>query len=282
MKLNRILTTISLLSVTFTTAPAADTDTWLKNGLIHPEVIFKHQAELNLTTEQQTKLLAMVEPAKTRISTLEASVKESQQALESLLRNPDTTADQACAKLTETLAAESALKQFQMRTLIDLRLILTPEQRTQAVAHAANKGPTDLENKVRDKAQKLKVAYEALGLPLTEGLKKRAQQIDDMIKDGGLERAMKAMEKLAVDAGLDKPLTKEELDFSKQLPGNTDLEQLKQRLEAVQERAKEVVSVEIIEKLLQAREALEKAKSNSDADLAGRILTFAEALLNKK
>ncbi len=282
MKLNHILTTISLLTLTFTTARAADTDAWLKNGLIHPEVIFKHQAELNLTADQQAKLLAMVEPAKTRIATLESALKDSQQALETLLRAPDTTADQACAKLTETLAAEAALKQFQMRTLMDLRVALTPEQRTQAVAFAAKKGPSDLERKVRDKAEKLKAAYEALGLPMTEGLKQRGHQIEEMIKDGGLERAMQAMEKLAVEAGLDKPLTKEELDFSKQSPGDTDLDKLKQRLESVQERAKEVVSVEIIGKLLQAREALEKAKSNSDADLVGRILTFAEALLDKK
>jgi hypothetical protein len=57
---------------------------------------------------------------------------------------------------------------------------------------------------------------------------------------------------------------------------------LKERLDSLQERAKEVVSVEVIGKLLQAREALEKAKSDSNADLVGRILTFAEGLLEKK
>jgi hypothetical protein len=147
---------------------------------------------------------------------------------------------------------------------------------------AANKGGSELEAKIRDKAERLKTAFEALGLPMTEGLRKRGQQIEEMIKNGGLERAMNALEKLAAESGVDKPLTKAELDFSKMEPGDTELSKLKERLDSLQERAKEVVSVEVIGKLLQAREALEKAKSDSNADLVGRILTFAEDLLEKK
>jgi Spy/CpxP family protein refolding chaperone len=282
MKLNHLFTYFALLTASLLPAPAADTDAWLKNGLIHPEVIIKHHAELNLSADQQTKLMAMVEPAKTNVTTLEAAVKKAQQELETLLRNPDATATEAAGKLSTALTAEAELKQFQLRTLIEFRRVLTPEQRTQALALAATKGGSELEAKIRAKAERLKTAYEALGLPMTEGLRKRGQQIEEMIKNGGLERAMGALEKLAAESGVDKPLTKAELDFSKMEPGDTDLQKLKERLDSLQERAKEVVSVEIIGKLLQAREALEKAKTESNADLAGRILTFAESLLEKK
>jgi Spy/CpxP family protein refolding chaperone len=284
MKLNHLFTYLSLLTASLLPAPAADTDAWLKNGLIHPEVIIKHHSELKLSPDQETKLMAMVEPAKTNVATLEEAVKKAQQELETLLRNPDANTDEAASKLTAALTAEGALKQFQLRTLIEFRRVLTPEQRTQALALAATKGGSgsDMEAKIRSKAERLKTAYEALGLPMTEGLRKRGQQIEEMIKNGGLERAMGALEKLAADSGLDKPLTKAELDFSKLEPGDTDLEKLKARLDSLQERAKEVVSVEIIGKLMQAREALEKAKNDSNADLAGRILTFAEDLLEKK
>lgn len=282
MKLNHLFTYFSLLTANLLPAPAADTDAWLKNGLINPEVIIKHQAELNLSADQQTKIMAMVEPAKTNVATLETALKKARQELETILRNPDTTADEATDKLSNALMAEAALKQFQLRTLIEFRRLLTPEQRTQALAMAANKGGSELEAKIRDKAEQLKTAFEALGLPMTEGLRKRGQQIEEMIKNGGLELALNALEKLAAESGVDKPLTKAELDFSKMEPGETELSKLKERLDSLQERAKEVVSVEVIGKLLQAREALEKAKSDSNADLVGRILTFAEGLLEKK
>jgi septal ring factor EnvC (AmiA/AmiB activator) len=109
MKLNHLFTYFSLLTASLLPSPAADTDAWLKNGLIHPEVIIKHHAELNLSADQQTKLMAMVEPAKTNVATLETALKKAQQELETILRNPDTTADEATDKLSNALMAEAAL-----------------------------------------------------------------------------------------------------------------------------------------------------------------------------
>ena len=281
MKLTSLLTTIFLITLTVLPAPAADADSWMKNGLIHPKVFLNHAQELNLTAEQQSKVNAITTPAKSQVEPLESALKKAQDELETLLRNPESSVPDADAKLTSVLDAESALKHFQLKTLISLRQILTPEQRTQALALAARKTDGGLEAKVRAEAERLKTAYEALGLPLTDGLKKRGKQIEEMIKDGGIERALQALDKLATESGINHPPAKEPLDFSKLSTGDTDVEKLKQRLDALQEKAKEVISVEVISKLLQAREALEKAKENSDADLAGRILTFAETLLEK-
>jgi Spy/CpxP family protein refolding chaperone len=282
LKLNLFLAVITLSSVRLQPATAADTEAWLKCDLIHPEVIIKHGAELNLSAEQQGKLKEIIDPAKAKVQPMEAAVKEAQSALETALRNHATTLGEAGAQLTKVLETEAVLKQFQLRTLLELRTILTPEQQKQALALAVKKAVPGLEAKVRAEAERLKFAFESLGLPLTDGLKKRGHQIEQMLKDGGMEQAMKALEKLADEAGLDDPISKDPLDVSKLSAGETDLTKLKARLDAVEAKAKEVISVEVISKLLQARAAMEKAKQDADADLAGKILTFAEALLEKK
>jgi hypothetical protein len=151
------------------------------------------------------------------------------------------------------------------------------------IAAGRNAGEnTTLEARIRDEGERMKRVFESLGLPLTDALKERAKAVENMIKDHRLEPALKAMEQLAKDSGLDEPARKGNPDFTKLKSGDTDPAILGQRLEAVQDKVRHVISVHVLRQLMQAREALDQAKDNSDAEAVGRILTFAEGLLEKK
>lgn len=281
MKLQSLL---ALLTLSLCPARAADPNSWLKNGLIPPDAILSHQSELGLTANQQKRVGEIVDLAKPKVEPLESAVRSAQQKLEELLRNPGTKTDDATAQLAKVLEAEATLKQFQLRTLMDLRVLLTPEQRAKAMAAIGTSGgqQTALETRVREEAERAKTAFEALGLPLTDALKERGKAIETMIKDGRLEPALKALEQLVKDTGLHDPAPKTAPDFAQLNPGNTDLGVLAQRLETVKGKAQAVISVQTLRQLMQAREALEKAKGNSDAEAVGKVLTFAENLLEKK
>ena len=71
------------------------------------------------------------------------------------------------------------------------------------------------------------------------------------------------------------------MDFSKFEPGNTDLETLKQRFEALQVAGQEIINLPLLREMLQAKEAFEEAKAAQDADKVGRILTYAEGKVKK-
>ena len=70
--------------------------------------------------------------------------------------------------------------------------------------------------------------------------------------------------------------------ISKMNAGATEVPELMQRLEALQSKAQNLISVPVIRKLLKARDALEKAKEAEDVQLVGQILTYGESLLPKE
>lgn len=282
MKTTTLIT--ALIALTCNVVRAADSSSWLANGLVHPQIILNHQEELKLTADQQSQLKAVVSNATPQVEPLESAVKQAQEKLESLLRNPETTPAAGAEALTTVLNAETSLKQFQLKTLLELRLLLTPEQRTQALSFAG-KGGADMEKleaKVRAEAEKLKQAFESRGLPISDALKERGREIEKMIKERGFRPALEAMEKLIAESGINDPAPTDPLDFNNLNAGDTNLEAMKTRLEKVQAQAREVISVKVLERLKQAKSALEGAQSASDAELFGKILTFAEKIMEKK
>jgi Spy/CpxP family protein refolding chaperone len=283
MKLATIIS-ITTLALTALHLKANEVDDWLKNGLIHPKIIMEHHAELSFTAEQQQKVQALIESAKPKVEPLESAVKEQQQQLLDLVRNQETTSEAAGSQLAKVLAAESELKQFQLRTMIDLRRLLTPEQRAKALTFNGKSDGSDasLEAKVHAEAKRLKETFENLGFQPTAALKERGAAVAKFMQDGDFKAASEALAVLASDTGIDSPATDEAVDFSKLSPGSTDLAELKTRLETLQTKAQELISVPIIRKLIKARDALEKAKEAQDAELVGKILTYGESLLPKK
>jgi Spy/CpxP family protein refolding chaperone len=266
---------------------AANVEDWLKSGLLHPDLIASVRDELALSEEQQSKLNAQLSGGRREAEPLEQAVKEQQKALNLLLRDPGTTVEAASAQLTKLIEAEAAVKQLQLRTLIGIRDVLSPEQLQKAQKlgppkMAAASRSSGLEAKVNEKAGKLKAAVEALGIPPTEAMKTRGGEIEQLIKSGQFAEADAALDKLIEDSHF-KELEAEpdQVDFSKFEPGNTDLEALKERYDALQLAGQEIIHLPLLREMLQAKEAFEEAKAAQDAEKVGRILTYAEGKVKK-
>lgn len=276
----------SLLLLCVASLRAANVEEWLQSGLLHPDLIASVRDQLALTEDQQTKLTSQLNEARQQAEPLEQAVKEQQKALNHLLQDSGATADAASAQLTQLLEAEAAVKQLQLRTLIGIRDVLTPEQLQKAKKlgppNMASRGSGDLESKVTEKARKLRAAVESLGIPPTEAMKTRGGEIEQLIKSGQYAQADAALDKLIEDSHF-KELEAEpdKVDFSKFEPGNTDVETLKQRFEDLQVAGQEIINLPLLRELLQAKDAFEEAKAAQDADKVGRILTYAEGKVKK-
>jgi Spy/CpxP family protein refolding chaperone len=273
------------LLLTAATAFAAPEDL-LKAGLLSPEIIQKIKPELELTAEQESKMTAIVSEAREKGSSVESAFKEQQKTLHQMLRDPSTTADAASAVLTKVLASEGEAKQLQLRTLIALRDVLTPEQQKKAAKLSLSKAvvqSTDLEARVKAKANKLRAAVDAIAEKPTEAMAYRGQEIETMIKNGEWASADAALDVLIKDSGINEPEEASAApDFSTFEPGDTNLAALQSRFETVKERAQEIISIPVMRRMLKAKEAFETAKAAQDAEAVGRILTFAEKELDEQ
>ncbi len=265
-----------------TVGRALDAESLPKVGLFKPEVIAAHRGELGLSDDQTASLQGLVQAARQSAEPLETAVRNERQALEKLIRDSETKPDAASAQLTKLLDAEASVKQLQLRTLLGIRSLLTPEQRAKAVALAAKEpsGDRPLEARVKEKASRLKNAFESIGVPPASSLKEKGASIEASIKSGDLAAAEKALDALATEVGLDAPEPAKP-DFSKGETGSTVIEDLKQRYDNVTEKARNVTRLPDLKQLLQARDELEKAKSEQDVERIGRILTFAEGIVGK-
>jgi len=261
----------------------AGPDAWLQNGLVTPETITTFNSELGLSAEQEEKMQSIVTAARSEGESLEQTVREQQKALNELLRNRETTVDAASAALTRLLEAETPVKQLQLRALIQLRDVLTPEQQKEAVRLAPGRvAKSDgIEMRVKQKAEKLRAAVEALGIKPTNAMSERGAEIEGLMRAGDWKTADAALDKLTQESGADEPEANAELDFSKFDPGNVDLEVLKERYQTVQDKGKSVISIPLVRQFLKAKEVLEAAKESQDAEKVGRILTWAEQQLDQ-
>ncbi len=274
----------SILTLTLALSAHAGPEAWLQSGLIKPEIIEQIKPELQLTADQETKMTAIIAEARTKSEPIERALKELQQTMQDMLRQLATTADAASAHLTKVLESEAAIKQLQLRTLIALRDVLTPEQQKKAQTLSAPKvaAHSDLESQVKAKADKLKAAVDALGEKPTEAMLYRGGEIEKLIKSGDMKAAEAALDALIVESGVNDPEDNSPApDFAKLEPGNTDLDALRERFESVKERAQEIINIPLMRRMLKAKEAFETAKAAEDATAVGRILTYAEQQVPK-
>jgi hypothetical protein len=261
----------------------AGPEAWLQHGLIMPETIANLTAELELTADQETKMLAIVKEAKTAAEPLEAAVKQAQKTFNAALKNRETTVAAAESALTQLLETEAPVKQLQLRTLIQLRDSMTPEQQKKAMQLSSSKlvKKTDLAPSVRAKAEKLRVAVDSLGIKATQAMTKRGAEIEVLIRQGKWAMANEELDRLTQESGANEPESTEAPDFNREAPGNVDLEVLKERLADVQAKAESIISLPLIRQFIQAKKALEEAKEGQDAERVGRILTWGERQLAK-
>lgn len=250
-------------------------------GLVTPDTIAAHHEALNLTPAQESELTQIYETAKSEAAGLEASVRNEENKLKGLLRSEALTTEAADAQLQSLLDAEAAFKKLQLKTLVALRLKLTPEQLAKAIT-LANQKPGDtspLEAQIEAKANRLKAAFDELEIKLSPALQEKGDAIMELVRNRDLAAADKALDQLIIATGIDDAVGISTIDFSTQDPGDTDLDVLRQRFESVEAAAANVISLPLLRQLIQGRDALELAKTNEDAIQAGRILTWAENLL---
>ncbi len=261
----------------------AGPEAWLQSGLVTPETITSLKSELDLTPEQEEKMQSIVTAARGEGEPLELAVREQQKALNDLLRNRETSADSASAALAKLLEAEAPVKHLQLRTLIQLRDVLTLEQQKKAVKLAPGRvAKSDgIEVRVKQKAEKLRAAVESLGIKPTNAMSERGAEIEAMIRAGDWKKADAAIDKLTLESGADEPEVTTDPDFTQFEPGNVDLEVLKERYQTVQDQGQNIISIPMIRQFLKAKEAFEAAKEAQDAEKVGRILTWAEQQLGK-
>jgi Spy/CpxP family protein refolding chaperone len=99
-----------------------------KGKLFAPNVILEHQDELGLTKEQFTAIKTAVVEVQASIAGHEWDLREAyQQTLASLDETP-IDEEQVMKNVKKALLAENQVKQLQVRMLIRLRKLLTPEQ----------------------------------------------------------------------------------------------------------------------------------------------------------
>lgn len=272
------------LLITAASLPAAQVEDWLKSGLLHPDVIASVRDKLELTDEQQTRLNSQLSEARAKAVPLEQAVKEQQKALGQLLKDQNTSAEMAAAQLTKLLEAEAAVKHLQLRTLVGVRDVLTPEQLAKATQLGPPKPGTaaGVEAQVREKAGKLRAAVEAIGVPPTEAMKYRGEEIETLIKNSQFSEANTKLDELMEDSHFKELEAEvEKVDFAKFEPGSTDVDSLRERYEGVQGAGREILSLPLLRELLQAKTAFETAKEAQDAEMVGRILTYVEGRLKK-
>lgn len=277
-----------ILSLLVTASAAfAGPEQLINAGLLSPEIIQQIKPELGLSAEQESKMTAILTEAKAKGSGTESALKEQQKTLQQMLRDPSTTVESASDMLGKVLASEGEVKQLQLRTLLALRDVLTPEQQKKAVkltlASKTVSAKADLQTTVMTKANKLRAVVDALGEKPTEAMAYRGQEIETMIKNGDWTSADAALDSLIKDSGVNEPEEASAApDFSTFEPGDTNLDALQSRFESVKERAQDIVSIPVMRRMLKAKEAFEAAKAAQDATAVGRILTFAEKELEKK
>jgi Spy/CpxP family protein refolding chaperone len=123
-----VLVCLGLMSsVTFAQGFPGKKDVF-KGKLFAPNIILEHQDELGLTKEQFTAIKTAVVEVQASIAGHEWDLREAyQQTLASLDETP-IDEEQVLKNVEKALLAENQVKQLQVRMLIRLRKLLTPEQ----------------------------------------------------------------------------------------------------------------------------------------------------------
>jgi Spy/CpxP family protein refolding chaperone len=270
------------LSVTAFSHAAGPLD-WLKPDALDPERTSKIKEDLNLTSEQETRVQSLITEARTSSAELITKLKQEQDTFDKLLRKPNTTAEDGVAALRKMVEAETAIKEQQLRTILSVRDLLTPEQRRLAMTVSeGRKMEPAADTPFGAKANRIKQVIEGLGIPPTDALKEAGAAIEALVQEGKLAEAEASLDKFIIENKADDPDDGQEPAFDAEEPGATDTDTLGARRDEVVRKAQRVTSIPLLRKLAKAKTALDTAISNQDAQAVGRILTWVEKQLAEK
>ena len=120
-------TLIFTLGATTVLAQPHDRDP-LSRALFAPELVMRHQHQLQLTPDQSDQIKAALQAARSEFTGLEWDLQESMQTMLRLLHEPRVDEDAAITHLDMILDLERAIKRNQLSLVIRMKNLLTPEQ----------------------------------------------------------------------------------------------------------------------------------------------------------
>ena len=104
-----------------------------------PEGMKNFMKELNLTEEQKATLKAKREAAKTEIDAIRAQMKPEMEKMMDLMHSPNSTKQQVYAQIDKVGSLKTQMHKIRAGNLIELKEILTPEQKTKLQEIVAKK-----------------------------------------------------------------------------------------------------------------------------------------------
>ena len=136
--MNRLFLTLATLIALALVIPATATaqqrphrhQDAVQNLFPNPRHLIALRDELGLNEAQQTQIRALLEGKRDTHQARRQELREAHQAMRELATS-DASADAIRAKLDEILELENQLKRDRLELALELRAILTPEQRTQ-------------------------------------------------------------------------------------------------------------------------------------------------------
>ena len=94
-----------------------------------PELVMQHQAEIGLTDEQRTTIIADISRAQPKAMELQWKLQKEAQALVAIIKQDAVDEEKLLAQLDRVLALERDIKRVQLALVVRIKFRLTAEQR---------------------------------------------------------------------------------------------------------------------------------------------------------
>jgi Spy/CpxP family protein refolding chaperone len=108
-----------------------------------PELVMRNQKAINLTPDQQSTIREEMRKAMPRFTELQWQLSAEEEALEALVRADAPDEKQILAQFDKLMLVESELKRVRFALLVQLRTILTPEQKQKLEELKKQNRPSD-------------------------------------------------------------------------------------------------------------------------------------------
>jgi Spy/CpxP family protein refolding chaperone len=141
---------------------SADEEEHFSQILISPQFIMEHAEGIGFTAEQKAAVRAAAEEAHSQSKEKMVAVNESRASLKQTLESESIDETAALTKLETILNAESAVKRVQLKLLVQVNNLLSPQQRS-ALRSAQQKTAWSVSTRERleKKLEKVRVAVMA-------------------------------------------------------------------------------------------------------------------------
>lgn len=182
----------------------------IHSHLFTPDWLIQHRGSLEVTDEQLEAIQTLVEELRPRVSQQENRLRVATAGLEnSLAENEDETRTlEALAKLA---AVEQEMRESQVRLMVRLRKLLTPQQRQLALRLKRSKQPTvNVQQRLQSKMRRLQQEMQQRS---TKGesfpdVARQMQSFPQLLQQGQVARAENILNNALRGVGIDPDLVR--------------------------------------------------------------------------